>query len=104
MANFIDKLFRDKLQHRQYSSEAGDWTAMNELLNSELGTPPPSTYSINWLFLTVASVLFSISIYAGITSNNELVENTQNSNSIDIDKYNSLQEKNDYSQHKANKL
>lgn len=67
MANYIDKLFRDKLQHRSFSPELGDWTAMNELLDSEMGSGPTSSFSINWMFLSVACVLLSVSVYVGIS-------------------------------------
>lgn len=64
MPSLIDKLFKSKLQARNFSPEAGDWAAMEELINADLGSGSASSMSINWMVISVISLLLSVSIYA----------------------------------------
>jgi hypothetical protein len=77
MPSLIDKLFKRKLQDREFSPEAGDWAAMEKLINTDMGYPPNSSASINWMFISVLVSVLSISIYAGFTKQEKITEANQ---------------------------
>ena len=64
MPSLIDKLFKSKLQTRNYSPEATDWAAMEALINADKGSGTASSMSMNWMFISAITLLLSLSIYA----------------------------------------
>lgn len=82
MSNFIDKLFRKKLQNRSFKPQAGDWAAMDGLLNSEFNTPPPSSsISIKWIFISAISIIIAVGAIVGIQQQSEIKTSNRDINS-----------------------
>lgn len=67
MANRLDDIFGKKLGSRQFSPKASDWTAMEGIIDAELGTPTTGgSLSINWMFATLFIVLIVVSSLTAI--------------------------------------
>jgi hypothetical protein len=72
MPNLIDKLFRKKLQERNFHPEAGDWAAMNKLIDQSMGTgglakgSGGTGFSLNWLAILLVSAGTAFGVYYAI--------------------------------------
>jgi len=107
MPNLLDNLFRKKLQERNFHPEAGDWAAMNELIDQSVGTGGLAKgiggngFSLNWLAIAVVSVSTALGIYFTVgyvqkdkdLSEKVKVESPQKTTSSEAKSFSSLEHK-----------
>jgi hypothetical protein len=80
VSNFIDKLFREKLQNRSFKPQAGDWEAMSGLIDSNLNGAANTSFSFNWLLIGALSLLIIAGTYIGFQAEKDYGTTSTNKN------------------------